>query len=174
MFNSITKPVLGAAVAGALSSLAFAAPALATAGATATPQCSNAMLKASYASSDSGMGHHYGWIRLRNVSKHACVTGGFGGLSYVGDGNGTQIGAAATRDGSAATTYVLKPGQRVESQLNEVTALNYPASTCHRAKVDGIRVYVPNATKSQYIAHRTTGCTNAAVHLMSHRAYKRG
>ena len=88
--------------------LSVAAAALATTGVltgvssssaqAAVPQCGNDDLRASYASRGAGAGHQYGVIRLKNVSDHACRTGGYGGLSYVGHGDGTQVGAAADRD----------------------------------------------------------------------------
>jgi hypothetical protein len=143
-----------------------------TAQATTVPWCGNADLAASYRYSDSGAGHVYGWIVLRNVSGHACATGGFGGLSYVGDGDGTQIGAPADRDGTAVRV-VLAPGQRVRSQVDETRAQNYPRKRCHRTHVDGFRIYVPDSTAAQFVAHPTTGCRNDAVHLLSHRAYRR-
>ena len=67
----------------------------------------------------------------------------------------------------------MKPGQRLRSPLDEVTALNYPRKTCRRAHVDGFRVYVPDATASQYVAHPTVGCRNRHVHLLSHTPYRR-
>jgi hypothetical protein len=155
---------LGLAVAGLLT------PAPATA---STPACGNADLTASYHRQDAGMGHTYGFIVLRNTSGHACHTGGYGGLSYVGDGNGTQIGAPAVRERGRVATFVLQPGQRLRSPIDEVTALNYPRRTCQRRHVDGFRVYVPNATRSQYVAHPTTGCLNRQVTLISQRPYRR-
>lgn len=137
----------------------------------AVPHCGNADLKASYQYDDAGMSHVYGWIVLRNVSGHTCVTGGFGGISYVGHGNGTQIGAAADRDGSWRS-YTLKPGHRLRSAIDEISAQPYDRSQCHPVHVDGFRVYVPNATKSQYVVHPTTGCARTSVHLLSHRAYR--
>ncbi len=136
-------------------------------------QCTNANLHATFHHTDSGAGHRFGRLVLTNVSNHACHTGGYGGLSYVGHGNGTQIGAAATRDAGTVRTIVLSPGQRVVSEVSETVAGNFSASTCHPTAVDGFRVYVPNATKSQFIAHRTTGCANAAVHLIAHKPFQR-
>jgi hypothetical protein len=135
------------------------------------PWCGNADLKASYRYSDSGAGHVWGWIVLRNRSDHSCWTGGFGGISYVGDGDGTQIGAAADRTGTPAT-YLLGPGQRVRSLLQETRAGNYEASRCRPRHVDGFRVYVPEATGSQYVAHPTTGCLNPNIHLLTHKPYR--
>jgi hypothetical protein len=138
------------------------------------PGCTNADLTASYRHSDDGAGHHFGWIVLRNTSDHACRTGGYGGVSYVGDGNGTQIGAPAVRTDSAAVrAFVVKPGQRLRSPLDEVNAFNFSAKRCRRAHVDGLRIYVPNATKSQFVVHPRTGCRNAKVHLIFQKPYRR-
>ena len=159
------------AVVGALTfvvaTLAAASPAQARA-----PWCTNADLKASYVYSDSGAGHVWGWIVLSNRSTHDCRSGGFGGLSYVGFGNGTQIGAPADRIGTA-TVLLLRPGQRVRSLVQETRAANYPRAMCRPHRVDGFRVYVPDATKSQYVPHPTVGCLNANVHLLEHHAYAR-
>lgn len=164
--------VLAAASAAAAMSV-LGPPSTATA--RAVPHCTNADLVASYHHryGDEGMNQTWGWIVLRNRSGHRCVTGGFGGLSYVGHGDGTQIGAAATRTGRPARSYVLKPGQRLRSRVHEVNAGVYDRSTCHPRHVDGFRVYVPNARRSQYVVHPTTGCASTSVHLIDHRAYVR-
>lgn len=161
-----------AVIAGALGLGATPAPAAPTA-ATTVPACTNADLAVSYRHTDDGAGHRYGLIRIKNVSGHACRTGGYGGVSYVGDGDGTQIGAAADREPGAVRSFVVAPGHRLVSPLDEVAAGSYPKKRCRPAHVDGFRVYVPNATQSQYVAHATTGCRNAAVHLLSHRPYRR-
>lgn len=177
--NTITKTLTGLAAlgtlvipAGALTTAAADATTATPATATAVPICSNAMLEASYHHTDSGAGHRYGRIVLTNVSAQTCRMGGFGGLSYVGHGNGTQIGAAATREGGWSP-FDLKPGQRAYSPVDEAVAQNYPAKTCKPTPVDGFRVYVPGATKSQYVPHPTTGCANAAIHLISHKSYRK-
>jgi len=165
--------------AAALGMTAALFPAGAALGAATTgsavPQCGNADLRASYrhAPGGDGMNQHWGWIVLRNRSQHRCETGGYGGLSYVGHGNGTQIGAAATRTGGPARVIVLAPGQAVRSQIDETNAGVYDRSTCHPRHVNGFRVYVPNAHLSQYIVHPTTGCASTSVHLLSHGPYRR-
>jgi Domain of unknown function (DUF4232) len=142
--------------------------------AATTRACTNTDLKASYHHSDDGAGHSYGWIVLRNTSAHACRLGGYGGVSYVGDGNGTQIGASAVRiDAAALQVYVVAPGQRLRSPLDEVNARNFPKKRCRPAHVDGFRVYVPNATVSQYVVHPHVGCRNRHVKLMYPKPYRR-
>jgi hypothetical protein len=142
--------------------------------AASTPSCTNSDLTASYRHSDDGAGHSDGWIVLRNTSGHTCRTGGYGGVSYVGDGNGTQIGAPAVRiDASDVAPFELAPGQRLRSPLDEVNALNFPKKRCQPAHVDGFRIYVPNATASQYVVHPHVGCRNPHVKLMHQKPYRR-
>ncbi len=154
----------------ALATAGLLAPAPADA---STPACTDGDLTASYHHHDAGAGHSYGWIVLRNTSSHACHTGGYGGISYVGDGNGTQIGAPAVRLPGTVATYVLTPGQRLRSPIDEVTALNYPRKQCRPQHVDGFRIYVPNATLSQYVAHPTLGCRNDRIKLIHQKPYRR-
>lgn len=138
---------------------------------TRLPRCTNADLVASYRPSDAAMGTDYGYLRLTNVSSHSCFVRGFGGLSLVGHGNGTQIGAAATRVGRRAPYAVVRPNHHVRSLVAIGVAQNYPRRLCHPRKVDGFRVYVPDATKSQFVPFQTTGCARMRVHLIRHTAY---
>jgi hypothetical protein len=143
---------------------------LSAADAAAVPACHNADVRVLYRATDAGAGHRYGRIVMVNDSDHACSSGGFGGISYVR--NGTQIGAAAERVGGWSP-FVLQPGQRAFSPLDEVVAQNYPRATCRPLAVDGFRVYIPNTTRSQFVKHATVGCQNATVHLMSHKSYRK-
>ena len=99
-----------AAALGMTVALFPAGAALGAATGSAVPQCGNADLKAGYrhAPGGDGMNQHWGWIVLRNRSGHRCETGGYGGISYVGHGNGTQIGAAATRVLRARDVWTLE------------------------------------------------------------------
>lgn len=162
--------VAGAAVAAS----SVLAPSVAHAGGSGpvVPQCRNADLHAAYHYDGSGMSHTYWNLSLKNVADHACATGGFGGLSFVGHGDGTQVGAAADRVGTWHS-YVLQPGQRLISKVSQTSTGPYDRSYCRPVRVDGFRVYVPNATRSQFIAKSGTACSNTAVHLLSHTAYQR-
>jgi hypothetical protein len=141
------------------------------AGAASVPECRNADLRADYRARDSAAGHRYGVVRLRNTSDHSCAVRGYGGLSYVGS-DGTQVGAAADRELRPVRRVVLEPGERALSTVSETVASLYPASRCRPAPVDRFRVYVPDATRSQLVVHRTTGCRDDAVHLLSHTPYR--
>src|ERR1700712_5436947 len=109
MFAS--RRILATSAAAGIALVAALVP-FAGAEAAATPQCTNANLAASSHHTDSGASHQFGQLVLKNVSQHRCRTGGYGGLSYVGDGNGAQIGAAADRDPGTVSTIVLQPGQK--------------------------------------------------------------
>jgi hypothetical protein len=135
-------------------------------------ECDAADLHASFRARDAGAGHRFGVIRLRNTSDRTCVVQGWGGLSYVGGGDGTQVGAAADRDGAPGRRVVLEPGDRAVSAVSETAAANYPRARCRPAPVDGFRVFAPDSNRSELVAHRTTGCRNPSVHLLSHRAYR--
>lgn len=165
------------------ATIATAATALVVAGTgtvigTATPahaqpgECGNSDVTASYRARDAGAGHRYGVIRLTNVTDTTCSVRGYGGLSYVGHGNGTQVGAAADRDAGRGRTVVLDPGDRVVSRVDETVAATYPRRTCRPTQVDGFRVYVPDSQVSQYVAHRTTGCANSTVHTLGHQPFR--
>ena len=143
---------------------------VATATATGnTPACRTRDLVASINTKGGGTaGSLYVRLVLRNVSGRVCHTGGFPGVSYVGDGNGTQIGAPADWVHRAQLrTLVVRPGGRLVATLREVDALNYPARVCRPRTTDGLRVYPPNQTTSTFVAQRTTGCRNKAVHLLT-------
>jgi uncharacterized protein DUF4232 len=160
----MTSAIAAVLALGLLATPATAKPA---------PECTNAHLKASYRGTDAGMSHQYGRIVLRNVSDTACTIRGYGGLSYVGGARGHQVGAAATRTHSAVRRILVRPGQRVVSEVAATDASPYPRRRCRPAHVDGFRVYLPDETRAQFVAHPTTGCRNRHIHLLAHRAYRR-
>jgi hypothetical protein len=150
---------------------AGAAGATAVTSATTLPQCTAGDLSVRYHATDAAMSHRFGRIVLTNTSQHACLTGGYVGLSYVGHGDGTQVGAAARRDDSAnqPRPLVLKPGGHARAQVSEAVAGVYPRHTCRPEHVDGFRVYPPQSRAALYVAHPTTGCAATRVHLLSVR-----
>ena len=95
-------------------------------------ECTNAELVASYHGGEAAMSHRYGRIVLKNKSDHACSIRGYGGLSYVGRGDGTQIGAAATRTKSHGAVDRGRPGQRVRSRVVEMSCGVRTPVACRR------------------------------------------
>ena len=173
-FWSGAATVVAGSVAGAMMMLAPNGSA-ATGGEAAgrgVPECTKANLSAHYRGGDAAMSHVYGRIVLRNSSQETCFVQGYGGLSYVGGGNGTQVGAPADRTPGATPRTVLAPGDKVRSPIVETSYAPYPRKLCQPTKVDGFRVYAPDETHSFFIDHPTKGCANPKVHLLEHKAYR--
>ena len=130
-------------------------------------------LRVSLSGGEGAAGSTYFDLTLTNTSKHPCRTGGFGGVSLVGDGNGTQIGAPADRTQTVKVRAItLQPGGKATATLRETNAENYPATKCRPAPAEGFRVYPPNETHAAYVAHGSTGCRNEKVHLLSLAPYQ--
>ncbi len=97
-------------------------------------------------------------------------------MSFVGDGNGTQIGAAADFDPSVAiATITLAPGASAHAPLKITIAENYDAAACQPSATDGLRVYPPGETHAMFIPSTDyTGCLDASVHLLTVQAIVAG
>jgi hypothetical protein len=160
-------------IAVAATAAALLVPTTASAGASSTPECRSRDLRASFAA-DGGAAasHRFGHLRLHNVSGHTCVVQGYGGLSFVGHGNGTQVGAAAGRTPSARPRVVLAPGERAASLVEITSPDPYPRKTCHRTHVDGFRVYVPDSTVAKFVPYGTVTCANPKLVMLQHKAYR--
>lgn len=140
---------------------------------TGPARCTTRDLRVSLTGGEGAAGSTYFDLNLTNTSEHPCRTGGFGGVSLVGDGNGTQIGAPADRTQAAKVRAVtLQPGGKATATLRETNAENYPATKCRPAPAEGFRVYPPNETHAAYVAHGSTGCRNEKVHLLSLAPYQ--
>ena len=111
-----------------------------------------------------------------NTGSASCTLFGRPGVSFVGNGDGTQLGAPADFDmSSAATTVTLAPGGSAHAPLKISVAENYDAASCQPSPIDGLRVYAPGETHAQFIADTSyTACINAAVHLITVQAVQPG
>jgi hypothetical protein len=94
-------------------------------------------------------------------------------VSFVGDGNGTQIGAPAKLDRSGANpTVTLAPGQTASAPLRIVQAANLEPGNCTTRQPDGFRVYPPGSKQSLFIASTAyTACRQQSAELLSVRAF---
>jgi hypothetical protein len=129
------------------------------------------------AGSGSGAGHAYPVLVLTNKGSTTCTVRGYPGVSFVGNGNGTQLGAAATREaaGIPITTLTLAPGAAAHAQLNITMAGNYAAATCKPKTADGLRIYPPDETSSVFVATTTyTACQSASIVLVIVRPLQAG
>ncbi len=97
---------------------------------------------------------------------------GWPGVSFVGDGNGTQLGAAGDFDRSSPHgTVTLEPGGAAHAPLRIANALNYEATACDPVQADGLRVYPPGETNALFVAATgLTACRTDAEHLITVQA----
>lgn len=158
--------VLSAAAALAIVAISIPSADAVSSRATA-PACTVSGTKVSFHPGQGAAGSVYGQIRVTNTSKATCMVRGHGGVSYVGYGDGGQVGAAADQTAAKVKTVSLKPGGTAHDQVRMVEEGNYSPRTCGPTDVDGFRVYLPGEVNAQFIAHRTIGCSNPKVHLLS-------
>lgn len=91
---------------------------------------------------------------------------GFGGVSLVGKGNGTQLGAAADRMvNEPVARTVLAPGERARAPLQITRAANY-GDKCDLVTADGVRLYPPDQTEALYTPYKVAACDNPGIHLL--------
>ncbi len=138
-----------------------------TSGSGAGAVCSVKTLKITYADDKGGggAGSVVGALTFTNTGSSACTLAGFPGVSYVGGGNGTQVGQPATRTDDAVRMRTLEPGRRVKAVLRRTQPGNY-GDDCRQTKVDGFRVYPPSSTDAAFVAFRTTGCKSTTAPLL--------
>lgn len=141
------------------------------AGARAPVECTASMTSLRYRHASDAAGSVYGKIVVTTTSGRTCTLHGYGGVSYVGHGNGTQIGAAAVRLPATVHTVRLRPGDKARNLVQMTNAQIYPVHRCKPRKVDGFRVYLPDETHSQYVEHATTGCANPRIKLLHVKPY---
>lgn len=106
---------------------------------------------------------------LTNNGSTECSLQGWPGVSFVGEGNGTQLGKAADFDrGTPHPTVVLQPGGTAAAPLKITQALNYDEATCKPKPADGFRVYPPGSTESLFVKDAgVTACTSDSVSLLT-------
>jgi len=113
---------------------------------------------------------------LTNNGSTECSLQGWPGVSFVGDGNGTQLGQPATFDRSKPhPTVVLKPGGTAQAPLKIAQAHNYDDADCKPKAADGFRVYPPGSTESLFVKDAgVTACTSDSISLLTVGAFVAG
>lgn len=144
-----------------------AAPSSTSSGATGGGVCAVGRLRVRYAVDvgGGGAGSVAGKLTFTNTGSAACTLRGFPGVSYVGGGDGTQVGQAATRTDDAVKTRTLAPGKAVSAALRRAQPGSY-GSGCQETAVDGFRVYPPDSTESVFVAFKATGCRSTTAPLL--------
>ncbi|MBM6399947.1 DUF4232 domain-containing protein [Phycicoccus sonneratiae] len=102
-------------------------------------------------------GSSYLLLTFRNTGSGTCVLSGFPGVSFVGKGDGTQLGAPAVRTGSARTVD-LAAGGSTTALLRIADAGAYDERSCAPTTADGFRVYPPGSTEAAYVEKKVQVC----------------
>jgi hypothetical protein len=101
-------------------------------------------------------------IIFSNISNHPCLMVGYPGVSFTTGGTGTQVGAAADRQGPKGTQVVLAPGQDASAAVQWLDADHLDESICQPVPVGGFQVYPPDETSSMFVplpADVATACS---------------
>ena len=143
-----TRRILSAAAVACAAALVPAA-ALASPGThaaparTTTPSCATSGLDVWMNTQGNGaLGTTYYHLEITNLSGSTCTLFGYPGVSGV-TLTGTQLGSAASRNGSTPHTVTLANGATAHALLGIVEAGNFPASQCGPVTAAGLRVYPP-------------------------------
>ncbi len=185
---SPSDPTPGASTTGSSSTAGQASPGTssstgsatspppATSSSTTTPatdttgrRCLAAALRPATQKSGVAAGSVYLTIGLTNIGTTTCTLFGYPGVSIVGHGNGTQIGAAAQRDTTKKpSTVTLAVGHSTTFVLVVAQAANYPPADCSTVMADGFRIYPPGSTDAVYLADKgVTGCAKSTAKLLT-------
>ncbi|WP_419706434.1 DUF4232 domain-containing protein [Promicromonospora sp. NFX87] len=146
-------------------------------GAASSPRCLTPDLAGSLEAVEGGAsaGHYELEIVLENEGAGACVLQGWPGVSFVGDGDGTQIGAAATLDRSSPHGSVtLAPGASAHANLSVANAQNFDED-CEQTTADGLRVYPPGEKRSLFVRNdglTLLACANPDDELLDVQAFQ--
>ena len=133
-------------------------------------RCATSDLSGSIGTGGGGAaGHVEVTLILTNIGSSPCSLQGWPGVSFVGNGNGTQLGSPAQFDRSTPhDTVVLQPGGTAQAPLRIAQAGNYADSDCKPRPADGFRVYPPGATDSLFVKDAdVTACTATTVNLLT-------
>ncbi|HEY5224310.1 MAG TPA: DUF4232 domain-containing protein [Microbacteriaceae bacterium] len=137
---------------------------------TATPavaRCAVGQLSVTLGQPNGAAGSELVPILFTNTGSTPCELHGFPGVSFVGHGNGTQLGAAATEDTSSSIVQnTLQPGGVVQAPLKIVNA--QLESNCTIVPADGLRVYPPHSFQAVFVkATGLSACSNTDVSLLT-------
>lgn len=131
------------------------------------PGCATTALSVSLGTGSGAAGSVYYPIVFTNRSSSACTLYGYPGVSFIA-ADGSQIGAAATRDPTYAPRLVtLAPGRSAHAELRVVDAHNYPQSTCKPVTASRLKVYPPDQTAATHVSISATACSNPSVPILS-------
>jgi hypothetical protein len=100
-----------------------------------------------------------------NTGSEPCTLEGFPTVEFVGDGDGTQVGAAATEDAATSPVELITvdPGTSAQATLKITTAGN----VCEPVAVDGFRVIPPGSSDAFFIEETAYDACAGDVSIMT-------
>lgn len=117
---------------------------------TATALCTTDTATAELGQSEGAAGSVMVPIIFTNTSSAPCTLEGYPVVEFVGDGDGTTIGAPASESGTTPETLVtVEPGQTASALLTITVA---DVEGCTRVPVDGFRVLTPGSSDAFFLA----------------------
>jgi hypothetical protein len=133
----------------------------------ATPACSTSGLDI-WLDTQGGVtaGTTYYNLEFTNLSGSTCTLYGYPGVSGVTLG-GSQIGDAATRNGTTPHTVTLANDTTAVAVLGIVDTGVYPPAKCQPVTAAGLRVYPPNQTQSKVVPYPFSACSRTGVYYLS-------
>jgi hypothetical protein len=105
-------------------------------------------------------GTNYVALDFTNTSGHSCDMYGFPGVSFVTGQQGSQIGAAASRQTTfGPETVTLASGATAHAWLGVVDAGNFSPSACGLVTAHWLKIYPPDQFTALYVRFTAQACS---------------
>jgi Protein of unknown function (DUF4232) len=152
------------AVAVAVVIAAAAGTALAHRSSAATPRCRVRALQVwiGLGEGTAAAGSNTYPLEFSNISHQTCQLLGFPGVSAFGV---HQIGKPAGRSGGPGAAVTLAPRQTGHALLQITDVANFNPATCKPVKAGELRVFPPNAAKSELVPFAFRACSGTPVFM---------
>ncbi|MEJ4097467.1 DUF4232 domain-containing protein [Corynebacterium bovis] len=106
-------------------------------------------------------------LMFTNNGRSSCSLRGYPGVSFVGNSNGTQLGAGASREAVSGSLPVVTLASGASATASG-RAGTRPADECRPTPADGLRVYPPDETTAAYVdMPGLVACADSATELLS-------
>ena len=131
-------------------------------------QCENANLSVEVQPESGAAGSLFSSIRFTNTGSAECALSGYPGVSVVGHGNGTQLGAPADQSPASGglPTVQLPPGSAAVALLQETNIGDNGGplgESCDVEAGDGYRIYPPHSFDAVFVQQSVPACTSGTV-----------
>jgi Protein of unknown function (DUF4232) len=128
------------------------------------PSCATSALQVSLGQGNGAAGSSIVPLQFNNQSSSACTMFGFPGVSFVTGTGGSQIGASAAEDKSAARAAItLAPGAVAHALLRVADAQNFPAARCKLVTAHWLKIYPPGQTAPLYLKFTSAACSSTST-----------